>query len=512
MKTYIEIKKNSYYDSVTLMLLSRKLSETEGVTKASVSMGTPHNKTILHEIGVISQEIDSAGANDLIIAFICNDEKAIPLALSVIKGHFSTQKTINTSENTSPKTLKSAINKMPDANLAIISIPGENVFFEAMKCLENNLHLMIFSNNVSIEDEKKLKEFAKSRSLLVMGPDCGTAIINAKPLGFANKIRRGNIGIVGASGTGIQEISVVIHKLGFGVSQAIGTGGRDLTSEIGAITMLQGIEALLDDNNTEVIVLVSKPPEKSVAQKVFEVINKAKKPIVAHFIGLKAEDFEGTKALFTGTLDETALKACKLINMGFTEDIFINDSTLKELADKEKEKHNSSQKYLRGLYTGGTLCKEAIILLNSLFSVYSNIPIDEKFKLPDSRKSIENTIIDLGEDEFTRGLPHPMIAPELRTESMIKEGTSFDVSVVLFDVMLGYGSHENPAKIAADAIKEIRKINEPEKRHITFIASICGVDEDPQNFTIQKEILEEAAVIVMPTNAQAVKLAKEIMR
>src|SRR5580704_9603583 len=97
---------------------------------------------------------------------------------------------------------------------------------------------MIFSDNVPIAEEASLKHEARERGLMVMGPDCGTAIIGGVPLAFANAVPRGDIGIIGASGTGIQEVSTLIARAGRGVRHAIGTGGRDMHAEVGGLTTL----------------------------------------------------------------------------------------------------------------------------------------------------------------------------------------------------------------------------------------------------------------------------------
>jgi len=515
---YIDIKKNSYFDSVTLMLLSRKLTDTSGVVNASVSMGTDHNKEILQNMGFTDKKVKDAGANDLIIAVSVENEKLIQTALDIIKNHF-TAKQEEGGEEFAPHSFEGALKLLPEASLALISIPGEYVYREAVKCLENNINVMIFSDNVSVEEEKKLKELAQCRGgvtppLLVMGPDCGTAIINGKPLAFANVIRRGKIGIVGAAGTGIQEVSVCVHKLGEGVSQAIGTGGRDLTFDIGGITMLAGLELLLNDENTSAIILISKPPAKEVAEKILGRIKTAKKPVVVHFIGAPAEEITKSGAIYAKTLADSAVKACESISVGAPHVVPLQNKN--NIANAEKSKYVSSQKHVRGFYTGGTLCKEALIILGRgegpfAPTIYSNIPLDKKYKLADSHKSIENTILDLGEDEFTKGRPHPMIDPASRNERMLADTDLENIRVIMLDVMLGYGSHHDPAGKLVKAVKKLQENAEKKNLHITFLAEVCGTEEDPQVYSTQKKTLEDAGVIVLPTNADMVELAKELL-
>ncbi|MFH1452651.1 MAG: acyl-CoA synthetase FdrA [Armatimonadota bacterium] len=509
MNTYIDIKKNSYFDSVTLMLLSRKLTDTKGVKSASVSMGTDHNKSILADMGFKDKKIEGAGVNDLVIAICVENEALIKTALDVINNHFTSSADDEEDEEYNPATFEGALKSQPDTNLALISIPGEYAAREARKCLDNNINVMIFSDNVSIEDEKNLKQYADEKRLLVMGPDCGTAIIDGKPLAFANLVRRGKVGIVGAAGTGIQEVSVCVHKLGEGISQAIGTGGRDLSNEVGGITMLAGLEMLLNDNNTSVIILISKPPEKEVAGKILNRIKNASKPVVVHFIGAPEGEIASSGAIYAQTLADSAVKACGVISSGIQEKAF--DTDTEKIIKQEKEKYKSGQKYVRGFYTGGTVCKEAILMLSGFSPIYSNIPLDKKYKLSDSGKSIENTVLDLGEDEFTQGRPHPMIDPVSRNERMLADKDLDNIRIIILDVMLGYGSHPDPAGELVKAVTTIRDEANKKNIHITFLAEVCGTEDDPQKYSDQKKILEDAGIIVMPTNAEMVKLAKILL-
>jgi hypothetical protein len=343
-----------------------------------------------------------------------------------------------------------------------------------------------------------------------MGPDCGTAIISAKPLAFANSIRSGKIGIVGASGTGIQEVSVCIHKLGEGVSHAIGTGGRDLSSEVGGITMLDGIALLAEDPDTEVLVLVSKPPAPEVEQRILKIVSTIKKPVIVNFLGGSQEEVEKAGGIFAATLEEASVKAVEQLNGKFSKEPFATDFNVDEFISQEKAKYSDKQKYIRGFYTGGTLCKEAILALRE-FEVYSNIPARKELKIADNHKSQRHTVLDLGEDDFTKGRPHPMIDPVSRNERLILDSKDDEVRAFLFDVMLGYGSHEDPAGELCNAINDMRAQFKARNQHVTFIASICGVSEDYQNLQEQKQKLEEAGVIIMPTNARACDLVAKLI-
>jgi succinyl-CoA synthetase alpha subunit len=375
---------------------------------------------------------------------------------------------------------------------------------------------MLFSDNVPVEDEVALKMLARQRGLLMMGPDCGTAILNGKPLAFANVVRRGSIGVVGASGTGIQEIVCVVHRLGGGISQAIGTGGRDLSEKVGGLMTLGGIEALAADPTTRVIVVVSKPPAPAVAEKVIGALRKAGKRSVAHFVGgAKEPDGESKSGLiFATSLAGVAEEACRLagVNVSAEAARLFDDDLPKMLADEL-----ARGALLRGLFCGGTTGQEAVALLERAGEpVYSNFQNSDP-RHTDGTLPVEgHVVLDLGADEFTVGRPHPMIEPELRNERLTVEMENPKIGVLLFDVVLGYGSHPNPAGVLAEGIAQARaaaasRLN-PESRAIVAIASITGTDQDPQDFARQRRVLESAGVVVMPDNRSAVALAAAVLR
>ncbi|MDD5091287.1 MAG: FdrA family protein, partial [Candidatus Wallbacteria bacterium] len=305
---HIELIKDSYHDSVTLMLLSRNLSNLPGISHAAVLMGTSHNHELLVQTGFDSQKLSHSTSNDLIIAVKTDDQSALDAALLTVKEHFGRQKNENFSEYR-PRSLSTAIKLQPDTSLALISLPGEYASAVADECLDRDLAVMIFSDNVSEKDELRLKLKARDKGLLVMGPDCGTAIIAGHPLAFANRVRRGSVGIVGASGTGIQEVSVTVHKLGQGISHAIGTGGRDLSREVGGLTMLEGIRILSANSETHVIVLISKPPHPKITKIVLTAAKQNEKPVIINFIGAEPEPIQESGAIPAATLENAAIAA-----------------------------------------------------------------------------------------------------------------------------------------------------------------------------------------------------------
>ncbi len=514
MNVMVEIRRNAYYDSVTLMLITKEVKKLEGVKEVLVGMGTDLNKELARNLNITNEELEKTSPNDFFISVSCDDEDILNKVVSKVDELLNKKKSDSGSEY-NPATLDSAVKYNSELNLAIISVPGKYAADEAKKAIEKNIHVMLFSDNVSIEEEKELKEMAREKGLLMMGPDCGTAIINNVPLAFANVVSKGNIGIVGASGTGTQEVSVLIHKLGGGVSQVIGTGGRDLKSEIGGIMMIEGIKALINDPKTEVIVLISKPPAPEVAEKVLQLVSQTEKPVVVDFIGGDPELIKKYNAYPCITLEDTAHKAVALAKGEGVEDFAgftASEGDINRIVQEEVSKMNDKQKYLRGLYTGGTLADEAMKLLSKeLGGIYSNIPLEPQYALKDSKYSQEHTCLDLGDDEFTVGRPHPMIDPSTRVDRLVVEAADDEVAVVLMDCVLGYGSHEDPAGEMVDVIRKAKENAEGRGGYLSVIASICGTDKDPQSLVQSQQKLEDVGAIVMPSNTQAVRLASRIL-
>lgn len=509
-----DIRKNTYYDSVTLMLISKEIKKMDGVEEVLVGMGTELNKELAANLQLAGGDVSTLSSNDFFIAARLENEKVMESVVDMVQ-ELLTQKKVDSGSDYQPVSLDTAISYQPDSNMAIISVAGKYAFREVKKCLDNDLHVMLFSDNVSIEDEKALKELAVEKGLLMMGPDCGTAIINNIPLAFANVVNKGDIGVVGASGTGTQEVTVIIDKLGGGVSQVIGTGGRDLKSEIGGLMMIQGIKALIEDDNTKVIVLISKPPAKEVAEKVLELVKTTKKPFVVDFIGGDRDAIANSGAYACTTLEDTAYKAVALSkNMEVvTFDSFnLGNHEIDKIIEMEVSSKDKDQKYFRGLFTGGTLADEAMKMIGgSIGGIYSNIPLEAEYNLVDIDKISGNACIDFGDDMFTVGRPHPMIDPSTRTERLV-DYIDDEVALLLFDVVLGYGSHQDPAGEMVEPIIEAMKKLQDKGKKLTVICSICGTENDPQSLENSKKVLEDIGVIVMPSNAQACRLSLEILK
>ncbi len=508
----VQITKNAYYDSVSLMLVSKDLKKLDGIEEALVGMGTDLNKEIAQNIGVYTQEFNELTANDFFVA-VNGQEDILDAAIAKASEILSAKKSTGDSEYF-PASLDGAFKVQSDLNLALISIPGKYAAQLADRCLDKNLHVMIFSDNVTVEEEKTLKDKAYEKGLLVMGPDCGTAIINNVPLAFANVVRQGDIGVVAASGTGTQEVTTIIDQLGCGVSQVIGTGGRDLKLEIGGKMMMLALESLIKDEGTKVITLISKPPAEEIATKILEMAKQTEKPVVVCFIGGNNEKIEKMGFTAAYSLEDAAHKAVAY-SKGEQPNLFdgftMGEDAAKKIAQAEKEKFTSTQKYLRGMYTGGTLCDETMKLLAKNTGIYSNIPLSPEYKIPDANKSIQHTCLDFGDDEFTVGRPHPMIDPSLRSQRIIDEASDDGTAVILTDCVIGYGAHENPAQDLADSIEKAKQDASKNGRHISVVVSVCGTDADPQSLTNSRETLQKAGAIVMPSNAQAARMVQLIL-
>ena len=499
--------RNLYRDSVSLMQLSAKLGALAGVRQASAIMATAGNLALLREGGLALGDVE-AGANDLLIV-LEGEEEALEAALDAAEAELNRApaRQQDGPHRLPPRSLEMGLAELPTANLALISTPGDYAAAEAMKALRLGLNVMLFSDNVALEDEIALKRYARDHQLLVMGPDCGTAIIGGVPLGFANVVRRGDIGAIAASGTGLQQVTCLIDRWGGGVSQAIGTGGHDLHARVGGITMLQGLEALAADPVTSVIVLISKPPHPEVAKAVLDVASRPGKPIVVNFLGADPDTVRRPNVHPVRTLEDAARLAVALAGDGADAQA----GTAQTETAPQIPQLGPGQKYIRGLYSGGTFCYEALLLLTEAFGgIASNTPLEPEHRLADVWRSERHTVIDLGDDAFTRGRPHPMIDQTLRKERILKEAADPEVAVILFDVVLGYGAHPDPAPELAEALEQARAVATAAGRQLALVGSVCGTAGDPQGLTRQEEVLRAAGVLLAESNAQAVRLAATV--
>ncbi|PJG57869.1 acyl-CoA synthetase FdrA [Aeromonas cavernicola] len=503
------IKSNTYFDSVSLMSISTKANKLDGVEQAFVAMATDMNKGVLENLGLLTAELAAAKNGDLMIVIKGVSREANAVNIKEIENLF-TQKETRQHHEASYATLSSAKKHLPESNLAVISVNGQFAVREARQALENDLNVMLFSDNVSLDDELALKQLAHQKGLLMMGPDCGTAIINGAAICFGNAVRRGNIGIIGASGTGSQELSVRIHDFGGGISQLIGTGGRDLSEKIGGMMMLDALGMLEQDEQTAVIVLVSKPPAPAVANKVLERARACRKPVVVCFLGRDLPPADEAGLQFARATKEAALKAVLLT--GVSKDSLNLHSLNWPLIEEVRARLTAKQKYIRGLFCGGTLCDEAMFAAMEKHSeVYSNIHPDPAFRLANINQSQGHTFLDFGDDDFTNGKPHPMIDPTNRISRLLQEAQDPEVGVIVMDFVLGFGSHENPVGVMIEAIKEAKAIAAAEQRPLEILGYVLGTDLDTPSLQQQCQMLTDAGVIWASSSTNTGLLAREFV-
>ncbi|WP_069804837.1 acyl-CoA synthetase FdrA [Thermogemmatispora onikobensis] len=513
-----QVRRRTYVDSITLMQIATALKGLPGVENAAAVMATEANLQLLAEAGLHPGEI-TAGAEDLLLVVKAALPEAAGQALQAAEELLTTRQPKSLSFQDSsgspaaaatqpPHSLEEAVRRQPEARLAMISVPGPYAALEAEQALRAGLHVFLFSDNVPLQEEIALKQLAQERGLLLMGPDCGTALLNGIGLGFVNVVPRGPIGIVGASGTGIQQVMSLIAQQGSGVSQVIGSGGRDLSREVGAMTTLAGIRLLLRDEETRVIVLVSKPPAPEVAARVLEEAASGSKAVVACFLGADHEALEqgyGSRVAVARTLTEAATLA---VQLAATPTSYHAATTPASAIAARLERLrqtctvSSASGHLVGLFAGGTLCDEAMQLWSALLGpIYSNIPLEPAWRLRESSLTAlpGHCAIDFGADEYTRGRPHPMIDPSLRLQALETVADNPGVSVVLLDLVLGYCAHPDPAAIYAPVIAGLRRRGP----RPAIVVSLCGTEGDPQRLSAQAARLQEAGATVLTSNAEA---------
>lgn len=485
---YAFIKKGSFQDSVSLMIISRKLSERPEVDQVSVMMGTPANKSMLESTGFWHPDFAEATPNDICVAV--RTQEAQPEILDLIREQLEKElSAIANASGSSTQLVKarrwgSACQKLPDANLLLVSVAGEYAAGVAKEGLLANKSVMLFSDNVPLEQEVELKTLAREKGLIVMGPDCGTAMIAGSPLAFANVLPQGGIGVIGASGTGIQEITsqVALHQQG--ISHAIGLGGRDLSAEVGGISALTALEMLAADSATQVIAFVSKPPSPQVRARIIAAMQKQNKPVVALFLGSRAEQRREGNVWLANSLADAAQLAVLLMRV----------------AQQRQSQPQVAGKGIYGLYAGGTLAAEAAMLLSD----HLEVPVSDSHADGVMLEAGGHRIVDLGDDSYTLGRPHPMIDPTTRSTEIEKLAAMPEVGVLLLDVVLGYGACADPAGAVVEAIEQVRR---KRAAPLVVIATMTGTDADPQGRSEQIAILRDAGVAVVETLEEATLLA-----
>ena len=489
---HVDVRRGTYHDSVTLLQVSRDVTALDGVAEAVVAMGTELNLGIIGDLGFDRNDVGDAGPNDLIVAVRATDDDAVAAAVAAIEGALTDAGGSSGAGGDftapPPRTIGAAA-RSADADLALISVPGEHAFVEAMDALRAGLHVMLFSDNVPIDLEVVLKAEGRRRGLLVMGPDCGTAIVSGVGLGFANVVRPGPVGIVAASGTGAQQLCCLLDQADIGVRHVLGVGGRDLSARVGAASTLQALAALEADPGTELVVVVSKPPDPAVAAAVREAAAVCTTPVVLGFVGRHERD-----------LTAVAEEAAERIGRPITDHPRWAPDEVPVPVDG----------VLRGLFSGGTLCDEAMVIAAAaLGPVHSNIPLEPGWELGDGDEG--HVMIDFGVDDMTQGRPHPMIDHGLRIAALEREARRDGGTVVLLDVVLGHGADADPAVALAPAIVDARRTAADRGHPLAVVVSLCGTRDDPQQRDRQAVALADAGATVHLSNARAAREAVDLV-
>lgn len=515
MPTELIIRRNEYQDSMVLMQINHKVAALPGVSRAAVLMATEPNKQILADYGFTSPEITGAKTSDMVIGLETNDDATLNEALELID-RLLVEKVKTRGRGRRFATLAAAAEAVPESSLVLVSTPGQFAAREAQRAIALNKHVFIFSDNVPLDDEVALKKAAGEKGLLVMGPDCGTAIIDGKGLGFANRVNPGPVGLIGASGSGMQEICVLLDAMGLGISQAIGLGGRDLSEPVGGATCRRALEMLAQDPASACLVVVSKPPSPKATRDLLDWASRSGKPVVLCLLGLEpaTAGLELPSGVhLAASLEQAALMVGKLLGKGPApwrrEEI---QTELDRAAADQARRLASGQGNLRGLFSGGSLCYEALALLRGRIGpLFSNLHLDGVENASPGQTPEGHLLLDLGDDEFTMGRVHPMIDPSAVAQRILSEAGDPQTAVVLFDVVLGHGAHPDPASLLVPALKAGQALAAEAGRHLICISHVCGTEQDPQELARQTQALQEAGCLVCASNQQAVQLAESIL-
>lgn len=528
MITLARVKRGIYVDSITLMSVARSLSKLAGVAEAAAVMATPTNLQVLTEAGFVPCEgvTSTPEATDALIVVRADDLAHAEAALSAAEARLLAGRGTSGSQETLhsqlPRSLEEAARRYPQANVAVIAVPGQHAAIEAQQALKAGLHVFLFSDHVSVADEVALKRLGGERGLLVMGPDCGTARLNGVGLGFVNLVPDGPVGIVGASGTGMQQVMCLLAEHGYGISQAIGCGGRDLSAAVGGATALQGVRLLQEDEATQVIVLISKPAAPAVLEAVVQAAAAGSKPVVVSFPGSDPALWQQRSAANiypAHTLTEAAHLAAYLCthsqppqasSLRMEPDLSLEQRVTE--AGARLSARTGQPPYLAALFSGGTLCAEALHLWGAHAGpIYANVALNPAWNWMGAGIPGGHFALDLGADEYTRGRPHPMIDPEARLPYLQQAASHPQIGVILLDVVLGYCAHPDPAAISAPVIEQSLQQAARDGRPLNYVISLCGSEGDPQRLSRQQARLQAAGAEVCTSNAEAALRALELL-
>ena len=503
MITRATLKRSFYQDSVVLMGLARELRTGAGVREAAALMGTAANQALMADAGLLTDEAHAAGPNDLVIVVRADSAAEADAALARAESLLIARRArVEGSGRRLARTLDSAARQLEGANLALISVPGAFAAAEARKALRRGLHVMLFSDNVTLENEIALKRLAGERGLLLMGPDCGTAYLNGVPLGFANVVPRGRIGLVAASGTGLQHVVSRMAAAGEGVSQAIGVGGRDMSEPVGAAMTLAALDALGADPATELIVVVGKPPAPAVRATVEARLRALGKPAVVAMLGRDIATGTSGPLTTVATLEDAAAAAvARRAGRAWEPRAFSDPASARQRVKEYRAARGPGAAAVRGLFAGGTLAYEALVILETLLgagTVGGNLG---------GHGVGPHRVLDLGADDLTVGRAHPMLDAALRVDEIERAAKEPETAVLLVDVVLGHGAAPDPAGDIAPALEAARRHARAHGRGLAVVASVIGTAADPQGLAAQTARLEAAGAWVLPANAQAARAA-----
>jgi FdrA protein len=512
---HVLVKSNYYRDSLNLLKISDILKRGNGMIEAVVIMGTKTNKEVLVTLGFPSSKVNQASDSDLIVAVRGEDNLSVDSALKKLEDLLASDGSSDSGSLSSQKVtdLDSALISMSNANLALISIPGEHVKDLSLKLTDSGIHQQIFSDHVPLDDELMIKEYGAKKGVLILGPGAGTSIINGKGIGFSNVLHTGPVGIIAAAGTGLQEVSSLLEQCDIGVKCGLGVGGNDPKEKIGGLMMLESLKVLEDLTDIEIMTIVSKPPSPRVKRLIINYILKhGKKRYVLAFIGgshdSSVPNSHKSNIVQVNTLASAVFAIAKLTSEQKSkislERLHLKPETLHKSVTREWKKFERRQKYIRALYTGGTFAYEAQVILNGILTgLYSNAPTGRTIKLLSSSKSKKHSILDLGEEEFTQGRAHPMIDPTIRRLRLVEESHDPEVGVIILDFVLGHGSNPDPVGAVLQEIELVKETAKKSGRYLSIVAHVCGTKGDPQGFEQSIRKLERAGVLVFPTNALA---------
>ena len=500
MTAQTRVVPDCYVDSVRLLEATRAMGEAPGVDWAWALMATPANLEVLVAEGV-TEGLDAAAANDLVLAVRGTEEHlpaALLLARAVLFEESGSTGAGAAAPDARPADLDEALASAPETNVAIVSVPGPYAALEAHKALSRGLDVLLFSDNVSLADEIDLKRRARSLGRLVMGPGAGTAALAGVGLGFSNRVARGPVGVVAAAGTGAQEVMTLLDRWGSGVSHVIGVGGRDLSAAVEGTMAEAAIEALDRHEGTELTLLVSKPPAAEVAERLLGASRS--KPLVAALIGLDRPVSAAPGVTVCATLEEGAAASLGKLGCPPPDPVGSIDAEVARLTTAL----SPTRRRMVGLFSGGTLAYEAMVIASRhIGPVYSNTPLEPSWGLPGPADA--HVCLDLGEEEYTQGRPHPMIDPEARVEFLRREASDPSVAVVLLDVVIGDGTHPDPGAVLAPVAAELVATG------VAVVAYVLGTDRDPQGFEHQRDLMRQAGCIVADTNARAALAASALV-